>query len=355
MLSMDTHAQVASKFLPSSTFKRPQNRLSLVLFMGLAILFPMVMSEYWVSAVLLPVLILALAGIGLNLLTGYTGQVSLGAGGFMAVGAYATYAFAVHGNIQFLPLTILLGGVVAAIVGFLFGLPSSRLKGFYVMVTSLTLQFFIEWLFTQVAWFYNFGAVPTISLPPMELFGLDINDSSTVRYYFSILVIFGLTWVACNLVKSPVGRNWMSIRDMDTAAGVIGINARKYKTLAFAVSGFYLGIAGALWAFVFLGTASTLSFQIERSFQILFIIIIGGMGSIRGCYIGAAFIFLMPISIDYFVKTFLGGSIDPGILSNLNKVIFGVLIIWFLIKEPEGITRMVSNLAARIRNWPLRI
>ena len=320
---------------------------------------PMVATEYWMSVIVLPVLILALAGIGVNFLTGYAGQVTLGAGGFMAAGGYFMFAFAMHGDIRSFPLALLLAGFAAAIVGVLFGIPSARIKGFYVMVTTLAAQFFLSWLFIKVPWFYNYNEVPNVTLPPMTLFGLDINDDPVVRYYFTLITVLALTWVATCIIRSPIGRNWMAIRDMDTAAGVIGINAIKYKIIAFAVSSFYIGIAGAFWCFIFLGTASVRSFTIERSFQILFIIIVGGMSSIRGNYIGAAFIFLLPILIDYLVKTFLGpilgGSLDSATLSNINKIIFGVLIIFFLIKEPEGINKMISDFASRFKNRSLKV
>ncbi len=330
----------------SRSGKRPS--MQTIIFVAFVLAAPLFASSYWLSAIILPVLVLALAGIGLNIKTGYAGMVSVGAGAFMAVGAYGMFNFAIHGGVTNFPLALLLGGVTAAIAGYLFGLPSSRIKGFYVMVTTLAAQFFIEWLFTKVAFFYNFGSVPTIALPPMSFFGLDINGDDTVRYYVAAVIVLLMTLAAKNIINSHVGRNWMAVRDMNTAAGVIGINAGRYKRLAFAVGGFYLGIAGALWAFVFLGTASTLSFDINRSFQILFIIIIGGMSSIRGNFIGAAFILLLPIFIDYIVKTLLGGSLDPGFLSNMNKVIFGSLIIILLIKEPEGFDKMLRNLSAKI-------
>lgn len=308
---------------------------------------PLFTSHYWLTAIIMPVLILSLAGIGLNIKTGFTGLVSVGSGAFMAVGAYGMFSFAVHGGVTNFPLALLMGGLTAAFAGYIFGLPSSRIKGFYVIVTTLGAQFFIEWLFTKVAWFYNYGSVPTIALPPMTFFGLDINDNQFVRYYVVAATVLLLTWAAKNIILSHVGRNWMAIRDMNTAAEVIGIDSRRYKRLAFSIGSFYLGIAGALWAFLFLGTASTLSFDINRSFQILFIIIIGGMGSIRGNYIGAAFILLLPILIDYTVKTMLGGALNTGFLSNMNKVIFGTLIIVLLIKEPEGFNKMLRNAASR--------
>ncbi len=163
-----------------------------------------------------------------------------------------------------------------------------------------------------------------------------------------------LTWTARNLVNSQTGRNWMAIRDMDTAAAVIGIPVARYKRLAFAISSFYLGIAGALWAFAYLGTASAGSFDINRSFQILFIIIIGGMGSIAGNFVGAAFISLLPILLSHLGQALLGGAVDAGQLQNLQKIIFGVLIILFLVKEPEGLIRLLGNTRERLRHWPLR-
>ena len=238
-------------------------------------------------------------------------------------------------------------------MGWLFGLPSSRIKGFYLMVSTLAAQFFLEWLFVKFPWFYNYGSSGTISAPQLSLLGHDLNHPQG-RYLLTLVTVLLLTWVAQNLVHSQVGRNWMAIRDMDTAAVVIGIPVACYKRQAFAVSSFYLGIAGALWAFAYLGTASASSFDINRSFQILFIIIIGGMGSVAGNFVGAAFISLLPILLSHVGQALLGGAVDAGQLQNLQKIIFGVLIILFLIKEPEGLIRLLGNLRERLRHWPLR-
>ncbi|NVZ27743.1 branched-chain amino acid ABC transporter permease [Pseudomonas gingeri] len=314
---------------------------------------PLVGNDYWLSAILIPFLVLSLAGLGLNLLTGYTGQTSVGAAGFMAVGAFATYGFLLRLPELGLPLALLGGGIISGLVGLLFGLPSSRIKGFYLMVTTLAAQFFLEWLFVKFPWFYNYGSSGTISAPSLSLFGHDLN-TPLGRYLLTLVTVLLLTWVARNLVNSQTGRNWMAIRDMDTAAAVIGIPVARYKHLAFAISSFYLGIAGALWAFAYLGTASAGSFDINRSFQILFIIIIGGMGSIAGNFVGAAFICLLPILLSHLGQALLGGAVDAGQLQNLQKIIFGVLIILFLIKEPEGLIRLLGNTRDRLRHWPLR-
>jgi branched-chain amino acid transport system permease protein len=322
--------------------------LLLVAFVGL----PAVGSEYWLDAIIVPFLILSLAGLGLNLLTGYAGQTSLGSGGFMAVGAFATFGVITHLPFLPLPLALFIAGLTAGVVGFVFGIPSDRIKGFYLIVSTLAAQFFLDWVFQKFPWFYNYGSSGTISLPSLELFGRNIN-TSLGRYYLTLASVVVLTIVAVNLVRSPIGRNWMAIRDMDTAAAVIGIPVHRYKMLAFAVSSFYLGIAGALWAFVYLGSASVQSFDITRSFQILFIIIIGGMGSISGNFIGAAFISLLPLALDYLSQSFFSGHVDAGLLQNIQKGLFGLLIIGFLIKEPDGLVRLIKTTSNRLSRWPL--
>ncbi|AOY90732.1 branched-chain amino acid ABC transporter permease [Cupriavidus sp. USMAA2-4] len=321
----------------------------LVLAFGIV---PWLGSEYWLNAIVVPFLVLSLAGLGLNLLTGYAGQTSLGSGGFMAVGAFAAYAFLLRADLSF-PVALLLGGLAAALAGLLFGLPSAKIKGFYLMVTSLAAQFFLEWLFLKFPWFYNHSSSATISAPRLDVFGLDF-DHPLGKYYVVLATVSLLTWAAVHLVRSQTGRDWMAIRDMDTAAAVAGIRVNRSKVLAFAVSAFYLGVAGALWAFAYLGSAGAQSFGLARSFQVLFIIIIGGLGSIGGSFIGAAFISLLPLGLDFVSQSLFAGRLDAGLLQNIQKVIFGVLIIGFLIKEPEGIARLLHNWRARLSVWPLR-
>ncbi|OBZ95701.1 ABC transporter permease [Pararhizobium polonicum] len=310
----------------------------------LALVFaaPFLASEYWINAIIVPFFILSLAGLGLNLVTGYAGQLSLGAGAFMMVGAYATFSLQLRVPDLPLPFALVVSGLIAGAVGLAFGLPSTRIKGFYLIVSTLTAQFFFEWLFLKFPWFYNGNSSATIALPHgLSFFGLDIN-SPHGRYFLTLGIVGLLTLLSFNLVRSQTGRNWMAIRDMDTAAAVIGVPTLRAKLQAFAVSSFILGIAGALWAFAYLGSASVQSFGLTRSYQILFIIIIGGLGTIRGAYLGAAFVSLLPLALDWLFQHLFSGHVDAGLLQNTQKAIFGILIIWFLIKEPEGLSRLLG-------------
>jgi branched-chain amino acid transport system permease protein len=303
---------------------------------------PFLASEYWINAIIVPFLILSLAGLGLNLLTGYAGQLSLGAGAFMMVGAYATFSLQLRVPDLPLPLALVVAGLIAGAVGLLFGIPSTRIKGFYLIVSTLAAQFFFEWLFLKFPWFYNGNSSATIALSRgLSFFGLEANTPHG-RYYLTLGIVALLTLLSFNLIRGQTGRNWMAIRDMDTAAAVIGVPVFRAKLQAFAVSSFILGIAGALWAFAYLGSASVQSFGLTRSYQILFIIIIGGLGTIRGAYFGAAFVSLLPLALDWLFQHVFGGHVDAGLLQNIQKAIFGLLIIWFLIKEPEGLARLLG-------------
>jgi len=314
---------------------------------------PFVASDYWFSAILVPLLVFSLAGLGLNILTGYTGQLSIGSAAFMAIGAFATYNFALRMPGLPLPASFALGGVVAALFGVVVGLPSLRIKGFYLIVSTLAAQFFVQWVFVKFGWFSNYNASGVISAPKLVVAGLDFS-SPAGRYVFTLGFVALLTLLAHHLVRSETGRNWMAVRDMDTAAAVIGIPIARVKLLAFAVSSFYLGVAGALWAFAYVGTVEPHGFDLARSFQILFIIIIGGLGSIAGAFVGAAFIVLFPVLLSNVADRWLAGVIDHGNVENAEKIVIGVLIITFLIKEPDGLVRLARRAWQRLRSWPLQ-
>ena len=324
-----------------------------VLFIVFAVI-PMVLNQYWLNAIMLPFLIYALAAIGLNILTGYCGQVSLGTGGFMAVGAFSIYKLMVaFPEFGFIPLVIL-SGIITAAVGVLFGLPSLRIKGFYLAVATLAAQFFLIWLFNKVGWFFNYNASGMITSPPMTLFGVTITgpDASTSGKYLlvaSIVAIFAL--VAKNLARGRIGRNWMAIRDMDIAAELIGVRPLIAKLSAFAVSSFYIGMAGALYFAVWLGSAEpTEAFDINQSFLVLFMIIIGGLGSVLGSFLGAGFLVLMPILLKNIMVDGLGT--DSALAAHIEIITVGALIIIFLIVEPHGLARLWRIAKEKLRLWP---
>lgn len=302
---------------------------------------PFVADDYWFSAILIPFLTLSLAGLGLNILTGYAGQLSLGSAAFMAVGAFAAYNF--HLRVPGLPLlaSFVLGGLTAAAVGVTFGLPSLRIKGFYLIVSTLAAQFFVTWALTKFPWFSNYNPSGVITAPRLLVFGEDFSSPSG-RYLLTLAIVTALTWAAYNLLRSQTGRRFMAVRDMETAARVTGVPIFRTKLLAFAVSSFYCGVAGVLWAFCYLGTVEPHGLDLTRSFQVLFIIIIGGLGSVIGSFLGAAFIVLLPVLLDQVAQRAFAGSIDPGNLENAQKIVFGALILLFLIKEPEGLARLLQ-------------
>jgi len=328
-----------------------QDRVAIALILAIAfVAVPMLASEYMLIAILIPFLILSMAAVGLNILVGYCGQISLGTGGFMAVGAYAAYNLALRVPELNLLVVLLLAGGVTALVGILFGIPSMRIKGFYLAVATLAAQFFLDWLFSRVGWFTNYTPSGSVTAPPLVILGMSFT-SPAERYLLSLFLVTLAAVVAKNLVRGRIGRSWMAIRDMDIAAEIIGIRPMHAKLSAFAVSSFFIGISGALWAFVHLGSWEPLAFDINRSFNLLFMIIIGGLGSILGCFLGAAFITIVPIALNQ-VPAALGVPISTATASHLEFMIFGALIVFFLIVEPHGLARLWSIGKQKLRLWP---
>ncbi|MDD9938196.1 MAG: branched-chain amino acid ABC transporter permease [Myxococcales bacterium] len=336
-------------------FPIAQDKVVFALFLLLAVVgVPWFANEYWLTSILVPFLVFSCAALGLNILTGYCGQLSLGTGGFMACGAFAAYKLATAFPSMSIIVVLLLSGLITAAVGMLFGLPSLRIKGFYLAVATLAAQFFLLWLFNKVDWFTNYSASGVISAPPRTVAGYHVTGSGAqpvTKYLFLLGFVGVLALVAKNLVRSRTGRAWMAIRDMDIAAEIIGIRPLRTKLLAFCVSSFYIGIAGAMWAFVYTGSVEALAFDINRSFQVLFMIIIGGLGSILGSFLGAAFMVLLPIFLNR-APALLGFELATDTVSHLEFVVFGVLIVVFLIVEPHGLARLWSIGKEKLRLWP---
>ena len=338
-----------------AVFPIAQDRVVVGAFLALAFVVPPALaSEYWLQAVLIPFLVYAMAAVGLNLLTGYAGQVSLGTGGFMAVGAYAAFKLTTAFPGVGILVVFVLAGVIAAAVGIVFGLPSLRIKGFYLAVATLAAQFFLIWLFNKVAWFVNYAPSGTITAPPRTVLGVMVTGpeaTAAARYVVALALVVVFAVVAKNLVRGRVGRSWMAIRDRDIAAEIIGVRPLRTKLLAFAISSFYCGIAGAELVFLFLGSAETQAFDINQSFLVLFMVIVGGLGSVLGSFLGAAFIILMPIFLTNAPHV-IGLSLPVALLKQIELMVFGGLILFFLIIEPHGLARLWQIAKEKLRLWP---
>ena len=315
---------------------------------------PFVIDDYWVNSIALPFLIYAIAALGLNVLTGYCGQVSLGTGGFMAVGAYSCYKLMTSFPEVSIALHVVIAGAITAAVGTLFGLPSLRIKGLYLAVATLAAQFFLVWLFNRVPWFYNYSASGQINAPERTVLGVAVTGPSThawATYLFCLAFVLASAWIVRNLTRGTTGRTWMAIRDMDIAAEIIGVNPLRAKLTAFAVSSFFIGISGALFFAVYLGAVEVgAAFGIQKSFLVLFMIIIGGLGSIFGSFAGAAFMVLLPVALKLIGVDLFGW--DTSMVAHLNLVIVGALIMFFLIVEPHGLAQLWRLTKEKLRLWP---
>jgi len=336
-------------------FPIAQDRLFIGLLLVVAfVVVPGLASDYLLRALLIPFVIMSLAALGVNILVGYCGQISLGSGAFMAVGAYGAYNF--FQRLPGMPLVpaLILGGLCATCFGVLFGLPSLRVKGLYLAVATLAAQFFADWMFLRIKWFTLDTPSGSVSVSNLQVFGLPI-DSAVSKYLFCLAMLVVIALLAKNLVRSAIGREWMAIRDMDVAAAVLGIRPMYAKLTAFAVSSFIIGVAGGLWAFVYLGAWEPAAFSVDQSFRLLFMVIIGGLGSIMGSFFGAAFIVVLPIALNQFLPAILGMfgiSISTAGISHAELMIFGVLIVWFLIVEPHGLAKLWSTGKQKLRLWP---
>jgi branched-chain amino acid transport system permease protein len=337
-------------------FPIPLDRIAFGVYLVLAFLvIPLTASHYLLVSIFIPFLVFSLSALGLNLLTGYAGQLSLGHAGFMAIGAYATVIMYNRYDVP-LPLALLGSGVITAVVGSAFGLPSLRIKGFYLAVSTLAAQMIIEWVITHVKWISG-GVYSTIDMKTLEFLGWRI-DTAAEKYYVALVIVVLMAVFAKNLVRSRIGRAWMSIRDMDVASEIIGISQFKYKMLAFAVSSFYAGVAGGLLVAVYYGSANIEEFNLLISFQLLGMVIIGGMGSVLGSFLGAAFITLLPIFINLGITFCSHHLIDlskvftPDLMANIENMFFGALIIFFLAVEPLGLARLWSTIKDYLRLWP---
>ncbi|HZQ11853.1 MAG TPA: branched-chain amino acid ABC transporter permease [Pseudolabrys sp.] len=332
-----------------------QDRIGIALLLAAAfIVVPLTASDFVIDSFITPILIYSLAAIGLNLLTGYTGLLSLGTGAFMGVGAFSCYKLTTFFPGVNIIVLIICSGFFAAAAGIVFGLPSLRIKGFYLAVATLAAQFFLSWCFIRVPWLYNHNISASIEVPERLMFGIPITGPTAAvvtRYLLVLTIVSLMTWFASNLIRGRIGRTWMAVRDMDIAAELIGIKLYPTKLLAFAVSSFYCGVAGAMLVFLYLGNAESESFSINQSFLVLFMVIIGGLGSLLGSFFGAALIYGLPIVLR-MIKAQFGLSVTAATLEHINFITLGTLIILFLIAEPNGLARLWQIGKQKLRVWP---
>jgi branched-chain amino acid transport system permease protein len=332
-----------------------QDRIAVALIVAVAFVgVPLLATPYVFTGILIPFLILSLAALGLNILTGYAGQLSLGTAAFMAVGAFASFNFMLR--VPGMPILVAFagGGLVAALVGIVFGLPSLRIRGFYLAVATLAAQFFILWVLTKVGWITNYSTSGVITARQIVILGYAFTTPAS-KYLLVLSIVSLMALAAKNMARGNVGRSWMAVRDMDVAAEVIGIRLMRAKLLAFAISSFYCGVAGALFAYAYLGTVEPEAFNLDLSFRVLFMVIIGGVGTVLGSFLGAAFVTLMPVFLSVtvrFLDSNLGLHIAESTISNLELMVFGGLIIFFLIVEPHGLARLWQITKEKLRLWP---
>lgn len=339
-----------------AVFPLRQDRIGIAVILAIAFVgVPLIGNDFFISSVMIPFLVFSLAAIGLNILTGYTGLISLGTAAFMGVGAYAAYKLTTLFPGVNIIVLVLVSGLFSAAIGVLFGLPSLRIKGFYLAVATLAAQFFLQWAFVRVPWLFNYNASGAIEVPQRLLFGLPITGASAhpeTRYFVCLVLVVLLTWFASNLVHGRIGRSWMAVRDMDIAAELMGIKLLNAKLLAFAVSSFYAGVAGAMMIFFWYGTAEANDvFTIRLSFNILFMVIIGGLGSLIGSFFGAAFIASLPTILKFGLPA-LGVPLSGAAAEHVTFMLVGGLIIVFLILEPHGLARLWQIGKQKLRTWP---
>jgi len=332
-----------------------QDRYGIAIILAVAfVIIPFFGTSFFLVSIMIPFLVYSLAAVGLNILMGYAGQLSLGTGAFMGVGAYSCYKLTTYFPDVNIIVHILLSGVFASLIGVIFGLPSLRIKGLYLAITTLAAQFFLEWCFLRVRWLYNYNDSASIEVPNREIFGITITGaqaSPEARYFLILTIVSVMTLLAANVLRGRIGRSWMMIRDMDIAAELMGIRPLRAKLSAFAFSSYYCGVAGALMVFCWLGSAEVEAFDINHSFLILFMVIIGGMGSLTGCFLGAAFIHVLPVVMRAIPPLF-GWDVLAATVEHITQIIIGSLIIFFLIVEPHGFARLWQVGKEKLRTWP---
>ncbi len=331
------------------------SRLAFWAMVAALFLLPMVASRYWLNVANL-ILIAVVATIGLNILVGYSGSISVGHAGFALVGGFTVAITSSRWDVPLL-IGLPLAGIVAALVGAFFGIPSLRVKGLYLAIATLAAQFILEWFVQHADWLTGLSGTrqtiympePSIGLPGLPQYTL---RSDADRYYLFLILGLAAVFYGENLFRTRIGRALIAIRDHDVAARAMGIEVFRYRLLAFTISSFYAGIAGAMLAY-HLGAVTHEPYTITLSIQWLAMIIVGGLGSIPGAILGSAFLTLLPIGLRELVDLF-----RPSVpfladrYANIRDMLFGIVVLGFLILEPEGLYKLWRNIRNYFNLWP---
>jgi len=328
-------------------FRTTGAKIRMLLLVLFILLFPLFLSNYVIGLLTLCA-IASVGAIGLNILTGFTGQISIGVGAFLGVGGYTAAILTSTLGLSFW-IALPLAGVMTAVIGGLFGIPSLRLKGLYLAIATLAAQFIILFVISRWTSLTGGTAGMVLSRPTIGGYSLSTN---TGYYYLCIIILIITVLYATNLIRTRTGRAFLAVRDRDMAAQIMGINLFKYKVMAFAISSFFVGIAGALLAHYTM-IVSPEFYSIQVSINYLAMILIGGLGSVLGSILGALFITLLPVGLDIgigFLTAYMPDLYQ--MLSALKEFVFGAVIILFLIFEPGGLARMWNNIKNYFRLWP---
>ncbi|MBI3992869.1 MAG: branched-chain amino acid ABC transporter permease [Candidatus Lambdaproteobacteria bacterium] len=323
----------------------------LVLLFLFFVVVPLVSSEYTLGVANL-LGIASFGALGLNLLVGYTGQISIGHAAFMSVGAYTSAMLVSIMGLHW-GLGMIAGGAAAAFLGMLVGIPSLRIKGLYLAISTLAAQLIIEWGINHLP-FIPGGAGGSIYMDKPSIFGFQLKTNLSFYYFIYVVLVIGIVF-ALNLFRTHLGRSMIAVRDRDIAAEIIGINIFKVKLTAFGIASFYAGITGVLYTYYF-GVANYEAFTLVVSIQFLAMIIIGGLGSVLGSVFGAVFISLLPIVLDIFLRRvggeFMEESQIAAITTQIQLMLYGGLIMLFLVVEPDGLRKLWRNITDYFKVWP---
>ncbi|MBB3668235.1 MAG: branched-chain amino acid ABC transporter permease [Nesterenkonia sp.] len=327
-------------------------RVRMIVLAVVLIVLPLVLDNYWMALVN-TALIAAIGAIGLNVLVGFTGQISLGQGGFLAVGAFTSAILTDRAGVP-APLSIMGAVLLTAAVGMIFGLPALRLKGLYLAIATLASQTVI--VFVVRRWDWLTEGEGFVDVMRLEVFGFSLSRANFDQQWYIILAVITIlaALTATNLFRTGVGRSFMAIRDQDIAASAIGVNLTRAKITAFGVSNGFVGLAGALMAH-YTEIISWERFTLDVSILYLAMIIVGGLGSVAGAIYGAIFITFLPV-FSRMLADELGG-VAPVLSDQLpafEHAIFGLTIIIFLIFEPKGLNRIWQRIKEYFRFWPFR-